>query len=226
MKMRGYIVFHPDKKEIKAILTLSLPLIPHVLGSIIIAISDRLFIEKMVSLEMVGIYSVGYMFGMVVMLFTDAFIKAWNPWFFKNMTDPTPEQKRTIVKYSYLYIATIFVLAILISFVAGILLPYVVDEKYQSAKQFILWIAIGYAFQGIYKIFFPYLVHLNRTSFLAFSTVTAAIINLILNYVLIEKYGAIGAAYATIIAFCVSGFLVFWYQKRMIEMPWTKVYKP
>ncbi len=40
----------------------------------------------------------------------------------------------------------------------------------------------GYAVHGVYKIFFPYLVHIGKTSFLAFSTVTAALVNLVLNY--------------------------------------------
>jgi len=64
-------------------------------------------------------------------------------------------------------------------------------------------------------------VHLNKTSFLAISTITAAILNLIFNYFLIDLYGAIGATYATIIAFATSALLVFWYQEKHIQMPWN-----
>jgi len=220
MKKRGYITIKFNQEKIQSILNISLPLIPHVLGGVIIAMSDRLFIEKMVSLEMVGIYSVGYMFGMVVMLFTDAFIKAWSPWFFKTLSNPTDEKKRKIVKYSYIYIIGIFILAILISLIAELIMPYFVDEKFYNAKEFILWIALGYAVHGVYKIFFPYLVHISKTSFLAFSTVSAAIINLLLNYFFIKHYGAIGAAYATIVSFLVSAILVFWYQNKHYYMPW------
>jgi Na+-driven multidrug efflux pump len=63
-------------------------------------------------------------------------------------------------------------------------------------------------------------VHISKTSFLAFSTVMAAIINLVLNYFLILEYGALGAAYATILAFAVSAILVFEYQRRNFWMPW------
>lgn len=49
------------------------------------------------------------------------------------------------------------------------------DERYHGASEFILWVSIGYAIQGVYKIFMPYLIHINRTSFLATSTVMAAI---------------------------------------------------
>lgn len=220
MRERGYISMALNKEKIKAILSISFPLVPHVIGGIVIAMSDRLFIEQMVGIEAVGIYSVGYMFGMVVLLFTDAFIKAWSPWFYKAIVSPTEEKKIKIVKYSYIYIVSVFVLAILISYVGEWILPYVVDEKFYHAKEYIMWISLGYAVHGVYKIFFPYLVHINKTTFLAFSTLLAAVINVILNYFFIQYYGAIGAAYATIVSFLVSVILVFLYQKNHLDMPW------
>lgn len=220
MSKRGYISFVFDKEKIKSILNISIPLIPHALGGVIIAASDRLFIEQMVSLEAVGLYAVGYSFGMIVMLFTDAFIKAWSPWFYKNLANPTDSKKVKIVKYTYVFIIGLFVLAGLISVVAEFMLPYFVDEKFYGASEFIFWVALGYAVRGVYQIFFPYLVHISRTSFLATSTVVAALVNLGLNYILIDMYGAIGAAYATVGAFAVSALLVFWYQQKNYYMPW------
>ncbi len=222
MYKRGYINVRVDVSKIKSLLAVSLPLIPHVLGAVIITMSDRIFIERMISLEAVGIYSVGYMFGMVVMLFTDAFIKAWSPWFFKNLAEPTDSKKKKIVKYTYIYIIGVFILALLISLLSETVLPYFVDETFYGAHEYILWISLGYAVHGVYKIFFPYLVHISKTSFLAFSTMTAAVLNLIFNYIFIAQFGAIGAAYATILAFSVSAVLVFWYQKINFQMPWLK----
>lgn len=223
LQKRHYITLKYSQEKVRSILNVSIPLVPHVLGGLIIAMSDRLFIEKMVSIEAVGIYSVGYMFGMVVMLFTDAFIKAWSPWFYKSLVEPTDSKKEKIVKYTYIYIVGVFVLAIFISIVGEFILPYFVDEKFFGASEFILWIAIGYAVQGVYKIFFPYLVHISHTSFLAFSTVIAAILNLLFNYIFISQFGTIGAAYATIIAFGVSALLVFWYQQKHFYMPWRRL---
>ena len=221
LKRKKQLLFEVDRSEIRSILKLSLPLIPHALGGIVIAMSDRFFIERMVGLEMVGIYSIGYMFGMIVMLFTDAFIKAWTPWFFKKLANPTEGDKLKIVKFTYLYIGTIFVLALVVSGASIIIMPYFVVESYYGALDFVFWIALGYVFFGIYQIFFPYLVHIGRTSFLGISTVTAAVLNLILNYYLINRFGAIGAAYATIIAFIISATMVFLYQKKKFAMPWS-----
>ncbi len=59
MKKRNYLSFEIDKSEIKSIVFISIPLIPHALDGTVITMSDRPFIGKMVSLEMVGIYSNG-----------------------------------------------------------------------------------------------------------------------------------------------------------------------
>lgn len=220
MRKNGFIILQYDRKEVRKILKLSIPLIPHVVGGIIIALSDRFFIERMVSLEMVGIYSVGYMFGMVVVLFTDAFLKAWSPWFYKMLSDADISKKLKIVKYSYLYILATFIIAFGISIFAKFIIPYVVDVRYAGAEIYVFWIAIGYAVHGVYKIFFPYLVHISKTAFLGVSTVIAAVLNLIFNYFLIKEFGAIGAAYSTVLSFIVSASLVFWYQNKHFKMPW------
>src|SRR5690606_10190492 len=98
-----------------------------------------------------------------------------------------------------------------------------VDEKYYAASDFILWVALGYAIRGVYQVFFPYLVHVNKTRFLAVCTIVAALVNILLNYFLIKAFGSIGAAYATAVAFFVSAVLVFWYQQKYYPMPWFKL---
>ena len=128
--------------------------------------------------------------------------------------------KLRVVKYTYQYIIGVFVLGGVLSFLSFMIMPLIIQEDFTGANKYVFWVALGYAFHGIYKIFFPYLVHISRTSYLAFSTTLSALINLFLNYFLILKYGAIGAAYATIAAFALSAILVFIYQYKHYSMPW------
>lgn len=217
---RRYLKFTLRRDVINSILRLSLPLIPHALGGVVIAVSDRVFIERMVGLEAVALYSIGYSFGMVVGLFADAFVKAWTPWFFKALQEPVDSVKREIVRYTYGYCLGVFILAGLIAFVAIVLLPYVVHDSFLGASDYIFWVSVGCAMQGVYKIFFPYLVHINKTSFLAVSTVICALVNVVFNYYFIFWFGAVGAAYATVVSYALSAVLVFLYQWRYFSMPW------
>ena len=225
LNKEDYLTLKINKNKIKSILKVSVPLIPHALGGIILTMSDRIFIEKMINIESVGIYSVGYTFGMITLVFTESFIKAWSPWFYKTLSSPTKEKKVLIVKYSYLYILSVFILAICIAYIGKIILPFLVDSSYYDAAQYILWISLGYAMFGTYQIIFPYLVHINRTSFLGFSTAFSAGVNLILNYYLIQYYGAIGAAYATFLSYFLMFILISIYAQKNYPMPWLNAIK-
>jgi len=220
---QGYLSLKFDRERTRAILGLSLPLVPHVLGGVLIGVSDRLFIEKMVGLEAVGLYSIGYSFGMVMSLVTDACVKAWTPWVYRTLAAPSADGNWQIVKSCYALIAGFLVMAIVVAVVAKFLLPFMVTAAFRGAGEYIAWITLGYAVRGVYQVFFPFLVHLRRTHFLAISTVAAAMLNLALNYFLIREFGAIGGAYATVAAFALSAVMVFRYQSRHLAMPWKGV---
>jgi len=67
---------------------------------------------------------------------------------------------------------------------------------------------------------FPYLVHTGRTRLITTTTFVAAVVNIVANYVLIDLYGTIGAAYATVLAYMLSAILITIFARRVMEMPW------
>lgn len=198
----------------------SLPLIPHAISAILITYADLLILERLLGADTVGIYSVGYQIGMVVMLFTDAFLKAWQPWFYKKLNNSDSSSKQTVVKYTYLFIAGLVVGALFYWLIAKSLFPFVVGENFESAVQVVLPVCIGYMLFGIYQIFFPYLVHVKKTKLLAFISPVAALVNITSNFYLIPEFGMVGAAYSTIIAYLISASFVVLFSTKYFPMPW------
>ena len=220
----GYLKICVSGKGLAELLGRSVPMIPYVLGAIVINVSDRVFIERMVGIDVVGIYSIGFNFGMLVMFITDAFNKAWTPWFYKSMSTTSDEKKEQVVKFTYWYIVAVFVLAYILSLLASRALPYIVSADFYGASSYIVWIAVAFAVQGAYKMFFPYFLLMNKTSYLPVILVTAALFNLLFNYFLIKKFGAIGAAYATVLAWLVAALLSFLAINKHYEMPWSSFF--
>jgi len=214
------IEFKFDKDNFFNILNLCIPLIPHTIGSMIIVMSDRLFIEKMVGMDAVGIYSVGFSFGMTLGLISDAFIKAWSPWFYNMMKKLDNKTKTKIVTFTYVYSFFIIISAFFVYIMASILIPLMTPVEYHGATIYAFWIALAYSIQGIYKIFFPYLVFFSKTKYLAISTGLAALISVSCNYFFINWFGAIGATYSAIIAYLVSCSCVVFVATRQIKLPW------
>ncbi|MDZ7672401.1 MAG: oligosaccharide flippase family protein [Halanaerobiales bacterium] len=81
-----YIIFKNIKFKfnyfmLKESLLFSLPLIPSLLSAWVINLSDRIFIERFFSMSDVGIYSLGYKLGGIVLIISAAFQKAYSPLF-------------------------------------------------------------------------------------------------------------------------------------------------
>ena len=220
MTKRGYFVWSPDFAMIRSSLLVSVPLIFHTLSSVIINMSDRFFIEQMIGPDVLGIYNIGYIFGMTTLLVVDAVSKVWTPWLFKQLANDDERQKEFIVQLTYIGFVGYILVAILLTATSWFLIPILTDEAYHGAFIYVSWVALSYAIRGMYSLVFPYLVHKDKTQFVGVSTVTAAILNLIANYFLIQHFGAVGAAQATLISFTVLFLGVWWYAQRIYPMPW------
>jgi O-antigen/teichoic acid export membrane protein len=217
---REYIKFSFNKKYIKDALFFGVPLIPHALGGWIITGIDRIFINSMVGVAATGIYTVGYQVGMIIGLLAHSFNLAWSPFLFEKLKENNYSTKLKIVKLTYLYDVGIIFLALALSFIAPYFLKFYVSENFYFAYKYVLWIALGYAFQGMYFMVVNYIFYVKKTYILAWVTFFSAGINIVLNYFFIKANGAIGAAQATTITFFVKFIMVWILSAKVYKMPW------
>lgn len=201
-------------------LSFGIPLVPHSLGNWILTGIDRLFLASMIGVAATGVYTVGYQVGMIVGLLASSFNQAWSPFLFAKLKAGDPESKIRIVKFTYAYFPAILVMALLLSLVAPWLLSVFVGPEFRGADRFVFWVALGYAFNGMYLMVVNYIYHEKKTHLLAWITLLTGVVNVALNYVLISENGAIGAAQASAASFLV-GFVLTWIlSARVCRMPW------
>ena len=62
----------------------NLPLIPHYLSQTVLNSSDRIMIQKMVSADAAGIYSLAYSISQIMTIFNTALLKTIEPWLYKK----------------------------------------------------------------------------------------------------------------------------------------------
>ena len=221
LQKRHNILTKPLKKDIKDTLHVSLPLIPHAIGAILISSVDLVIIEHLLCAELVGIYSVGYQVSMVLLILSDSFLKAWQPWFFKKLNDNSSATNMLILRNIYLFVGTLIILACSFAFIGQLVLPWFIDAKFAQAVDVIFPVCLGYIFFGIYQILFPYLIHVKKTKMLALITPASALINIALNFYLIPIYGIVGAAYATVVSYMVISLLVFHQVNKHYSTSWS-----
>ena len=218
---REYIKFSFNKKYIKDALFFGVPLIPHALGGWIMTSIDRIFINSMVGVDATGIYTVGYQVGAIIGLLAHSFNLAWTPFLYEKLKENNYSTKLKIVKFTYLYDVGIILVALVLSFIAPYFLKFFVSKNFYFAYKYVLWIALGYAFRGMYFMVAGYIFYIKKTYILAWVTFSSAGINIILNYFFIKANGAIGAAQATTITFFVQFIMVWILSARVYKMPWN-----
>lgn len=193
-------------------LRFGLPRVPHATAQQVIAVGDKFILTAFRPLQEVGLYSMAVSFGLTQKLFLSAFEYAWAPFYYANAREPdAPKLFSTMTTYG---IAVLVLLTAGLSAIAADLLALVVGAVYVPAADVVTWTAVGVLFQGIYLLTSIGLNISKRTEYYAASTITAAVANVGLNFLLIPRYGFLGAAWANATAYALQTWLAFGFSQR------------
>ena len=185
---------------------------------------DQVMIGQMLGNRSVGIYSVAVKLSEFWYVF---------PTLVLNSVLPTiVEAKKSGEAFYYRRLQKVFDLMAIISLV--FVLPLLLFSKQIIIQLYGLAYAEAGAVLAVYVLsgIFVFIGHVreswitveNITRFSLYSTAIGAIVNIVLNYLLIPRYGNLGAAYATLIALFVASYLInlFHSKTRSIFIMQTK----
>ncbi|PKP18950.1 MAG: polysaccharide biosynthesis protein, partial [Bacteroidetes bacterium HGW-Bacteroidetes-21] len=174
----------------------------------------------MISASETGIYAVGYQVGMIMSLLQSSFNQAWVPWLFGKLKTNDDQIKLKIVKYTYLYFLLMIICAAVIILLAPLFFKVFIGDSFAAGINFVFYIALGFAVNGMYKMVVNYIFYIKKTYLIAILTVITATTSITLNYVLISRNGAIGAAQSTAITFTLEFILAWVLSASLFKMPW------
>lgn len=184
----------------------SLALIPNSLMWWVMNSADRLMITTMVGIAANGIYAVSYKIPTLLSTITSIFNQAWSYSAIKEADSEDKDEYNNSV-YNRLVSIVLCVGSGLMMVMKPFLKLYVAPDYYIAWK-YTPYLIIGFIFMTIGSfVATTYVVRKDSAGFLL-SGMSGAIINLILNLILIPDFGISGAAIAT----CVSYFIVYLYR--------------
>ena len=221
-----------DSKLILRMLKFGLPTLPANLAAIILQVADRPIIKELTeSYHDVVTYQVNYRLGIPMMIFVTVFEYAWKPFYLSHYNEINAKLLfARILTYFTLASAFIFLLiSLFIGYIVqmpGIGGDYFINPEYWSGLHIIPIILLAYYFNGVFTNLSAGLLIEKKTKYLSYGVGLAAIIYLIVNLTLIPKFGYIGAAWATLIAYFVSASFVYIVTKRIYPIPyeWKRVF--
>lgn len=174
-----------------------LPIVFQELAGVILNQADRVMLYKMNSFSATGIYSLGVTFAHITAVIYQAFNRSWVPFYYEDVYRENRARIISRVK-SYMFNITLIAAGFLMASKEVYLLYAPAD--YRGGIDIVPILALGCYFQFLY--FFPvnHELYKGKTIFVAIGTITAGIVNIILNWVLIPPYGMVGACIATAIS--------------------------
>jgi O-antigen/teichoic acid export membrane protein len=208
------VSFRYSKEKAKELFKFGYPFIFSGLGAFILTFSDRYFLNYFGDISKVGVYSLGYKFGFLLFTFpVRPLLQIWDVQRFEIVNKEGYEI--VFNKFlSWFVIVTVSV-ALFISIVVEDVLEVMSNSVFWEASNVVPIIMIAYFFQACTDFFNFGIFYTGKTKHMAFGTLLAAIIIVILSIIMIPILGIYGAAWATVIAFFIR--LVYVYFSSQVQ---------
>lgn len=215
IKFLPEITLKIKKVYLKQALKYSLPLLPHSLSGWAVAMIDRIFLNGYEGLASPAIYSTGAQFANIINVITAAINQAYVPWFFNKMKNKE-ENENEIVKISeYITIVYCF-LAMGMSLFGPEIFKIMVNKQYEYGWRVIPFLSFSFVFNGIYYFYVnPLFFNKKGVKFIAVGTFSGAILNSLLNVLLIPRFSMMGSAFASLISIFISCIIVMLISKKI-----------
>jgi len=209
---RNYYSKSLSTPRLKEMLTFGAPFIPVAILGYILTYADRYFIINYCSLADLGLYQIGVYLASIITVLFAGFHTAWVPILWSTFRD---EDAKSFYSRISDYAFSLAILAIVaISLFSREILTVFATGAYVEAYQVVPWLAFGLLFTRVFGLFIPGLGVAKKTIHYVWRSAVAVGVNIGLNFLLVPRYGMIGAAIATLIASVVSYVLLFIVSQR------------
>jgi O-antigen/teichoic acid export membrane protein len=207
-------------------LAFGLPRVPHAAAQQINAVGDKFILGLFTSLENVGIYSQAVSVGLTQKLFLSAFESAWAPFYYATVKEPdAPRVFRFVTTYG---VAILALLTAGLSAIGADVLRAMThgrliapaDPRWSAVSAVVAFTAIGVFLQGFYLLTSIGLNITKQTRYYPVATISAAAVNVGANFLLIPRYGILGAAWANAVSYGVQAVLGFHLSQRFYPIPY------
>ncbi len=196
------------------LLGFGIPLLLNLVSYWVLQLSDRYLLSRYSSFTEAARYAVAYSLGsaLAIVVITP-FTLAWPTTMFTIAKRKDAAQLFTLLFHWF----SLFLLfaAFCLSIIATQLLNWLFPLAYHSVAYIIPIVAVSGVFLGNYYIFTSGVNIKRKTWIVGLFTMIAALVNFLLNLILIPRYGAAGAALSTLIAYVVLALVAYVVNQRL-----------
>jgi len=204
------------KEYWKFAISFNVPLIAYYLSQQVLNQADRVMIGQFDSAGSAGIYSVAYQLASAIAIINSAISSSLDPWQFQAMIKGEFHKASKVLT---LVLSGVTAIHMLVIIVAPEVMRVFAAPEYFDAIYVIPPVTIGILFTFYNMAFINTEFFFEKNKILSFSSIIAAILNIVLNWIAIPIFGYLAAGYTTAICFLANlafhGFVANHLTKRM-----------
>lgn len=200
-----------------------LPLVPAGLAVWVLVWEDRLFLVRTVSYAEIGFYAIANKLASMLSLLVGPFKSAWEP--LALSIQQQQDAARTYAKMLTYYTVVGLGLALALSLFAREILLLFTTASYVDATLYVWMLAVVPLISGFQAILSVGLFIEKRLGRLGWALLVAAVVNTLLNVLLIPPFGVTGAALATLLGYLAIPLFIAIVAQRTRPFPfeWGRV---
>jgi O-antigen/teichoic acid export membrane protein len=202
-----------SRKILKQLFVFGIPFMIAGLFDRTIELADRRLLGYFKGDETVGLYVACYTIAVLIRLVVYSFNAGWQPFFLREIDR---EEGRARLERIHIQTGSVF---IILWFLGSIWLPdivripigegrHILNAAYWEGLPVIPVIMGAYVMMGLYLLQLPGIYYRNKTGMNALFMGAGALVNILMNLLLIPKMGMMGAAIATASAYALMAFAI------------------
>ena len=210
--VRGRKIF--SKECWKYALGFNIPLLVYHLSQAIFTHSDRVMISHLAGKDKAAFYGVVYSLAIVLSFVMNAINGSYVPWFYRKLKAGRQQEN------SRISLGISLVLAILLSGIiwfAPEIILYFTNRNYLEAVSVVPPAALSVFILQYAQFFINVEFYYEQKKSLVWASVSAAAINLALNWVLIPRFGYMAAAYTKMVSYLIFALSHYYAMVRVLK---------
>ena len=205
-----------DKDLLKRMMKYSLPMIPNSASWWVSNSSDKYILIAFAGVAANGIYSVSYKIPTIITIVTSIFATAWR---ISAVEEFGSEASRKFYSDVYgMYVTLTAFMASALMLMNKPLSTFLYQKDFYQAWQFVPVLLVASVIHAYCEFFGTIYTSSMKTKMLFYSTVIGAATNVLLNFMLIPEFAAMGAAIATMISYLVVWLVRMIHSSKIMKL--------
>ncbi|MCX5714177.1 MAG: oligosaccharide flippase family protein [Candidatus Omnitrophica bacterium] len=207
-----------DWGALKDSLKISLPLTPRIFFGVIGNQFDKYMIGLLNTVGGVGIYNIGQKVVNVLFTYMTAIQNVFSPQVYRRMFEMGSEGGKSVGRYLTPFMYISIAIGLMISLFSEEIISILTPKSYHGAIEVVTILSMLYGSYFFGKQ--PQLIFAKKTHITSMLTIVSIGLNILINIPFILKWGAVGAAWGTLLAGLISGTISFIVSQRYYEIKW------